>query len=128
MDIILNFTPTGMVPTKRMTPYAAISVQEIVEDVHAAYELGITLVHLHGRDDATEELTYRVDVYAKLIEGIRKFSKDLILCVSLSGRTFQEFEKRAAPLQLDGDLKPDMGGLTLSSVNFTQVASVNTPQ
>ncbi|MFO1429199.1 MAG: 3-keto-5-aminohexanoate cleavage protein [Candidatus Competibacteraceae bacterium] len=128
MDMILNFAPTGMIPTKQMTPYAAVGIQEIIEDVHAAYELGITLVHLHARDEVTEEPTYRADVYAKLIEGIREFSKDLIVCVSLSGRTFQEFEKRAAPLQLDGDLKPDMGSLTLSSVNFPQVASVNSPQ
>jgi uncharacterized protein (DUF849 family) len=45
----------------------------------------------------------------------------------LSGRNFREFEKRAAPLQLDGDLKPDMGSLTLSSLNFNKQASVNDP-
>jgi len=39
-----------------------------------------------------------------------------------------EFEKRAEPLQLDGDLKPDMGSLTLSSLNFNRVASMNSPE
>ncbi len=47
--------------------------------------------------------------------------------MSLSGRDFTEFEKRAEPLELDGDLKPDMGSLTLSSVNFNKQASVNEP-
>ncbi len=45
----------------------------------------------------------------------------------MSGRTFTEFEQRAEPLQLEGDVKPDMGSLTLSSVNFNREASVSSP-
>ncbi|GAJ15184.1 unnamed protein product, partial [marine sediment metagenome] len=127
MDLIVNFTPTGMIPTKEMTPHVPESVNEIVEDVHEAWEIGISMVHLHARDERTGEPTYKVEVYRDSIEGIRKFSKDLVVCVSLSGRTFQEFEKRAEPLQLDGDLKPDMGSLTLSSVNFNRMASMSSP-
>lgn len=127
MDVIINFTPTGMIPTKEMTPHVPISVGEIVEDVHRAVEIGITMVHLHAREESTGEPTYKAEIYAKMIAGIRSFSKDLIICVSLSGRTFKEFEKRAEPLQLDGDLKPDMGSLTLSSLNFNRIASVNSP-
>jgi len=44
-DLIINFTPTGMIPTKEMTPYVPISPSEIIEQVHEAWELGITLVH-----------------------------------------------------------------------------------
>ena len=127
MNLIINFTPTGMIPTKKMTPHVPVSVSEIVEDVHEALEIGITLVHLHARDKHTGEPTYKAEIYRDIIEDIRKFSKDLVLCVSLSGRTFNEFEKRAEPLQLEGDLKPDMGSLTLSSVNFNRQASVNSP-
>ena len=127
MNLIINFTPTGMIPTKEMTPHVPISVNEIVEDVHEAVEIGITMVHIHARDQRTGKPTYRADVYRDIIEGIRKFSKDLVVCVSLSGRNFKEFEKRTEPLQLDGDSKPDMGSLTLSSVNFNHQASVNSP-
>ncbi len=127
MDLIVNFTPTGMIPAKQMTPYVPVSVSEIVDDVHEAWEIGITMVHLHARDEQIGEPTYKAEVYQKIIEGIRKFSQDLVVCVSLSGRTFQEFEKRVEPLQIDGDLKPDMGSLTLSSVNFNQMASMNSP-
>lgn len=127
MDVILNFVPTGMVPTKQMTPHVPIDVHEIVEDVHAAYELGITIVHLHARNENTGEPTPDAEVYARLIEGIRAFARDLVVCVSLSGRTFREFAQRAAPLALEGDLKPDMGSLTLGSLNFPQAASVNAP-
>ncbi len=126
--LIVNFTPTGMIPTKDMTPYVPISVDEIVEDVHEAYEIGITLVHLHARNEVTGVPTYKVEVYRDIIEGIRKFSKDLVICVSLSGRTFKRFEHRTEVLQLDGDLKPDMGSLTLSSVNFNHQTSVSSPK
>jgi uncharacterized protein (DUF849 family) len=127
VDTIINYVPTGMVPTKRMTPHVPVCIHEIVEDVHAAYEAGITIVHLHARDELTEEPSSSPETYARLIEGIRVFAKDLVICVSLSGRTFNEFIKRSAPLELTGDLKPDMGSLTLSSLNFTQAASVNAP-
>jgi uncharacterized protein (DUF849 family) len=116
-----------MIPTKEMTPHVPVSVSEIVEDVHEALEIGITVVHLHARDENSGAPTYKVNVYRNIIEGIRKFSKDLVVCVSLSGRTFQEFEKRAESLQLEGDLKPDMGSLTLSSINFNRQASVSSP-
>ena len=62
-----------------------------------------------------------------MIAGIRKCRPDLVLCVSTSGRTFNEFDKRAEVLGLKGELKPDMASLTLSSVNFNKQASVNAP-
>lgn len=127
MDLIINFTPTGMIPTKEMTPHVPVSVEEIVEDVHRAVEIGITMVHLHARDEETGCPTYKADTYGRIIEGVRSFSKDLIIGVSLSGRNFKEFEQRAEPLQLDGDIKPDMGSLTLSSTNFNREASINSP-
>lgn len=128
MNLIINFTPTGMIPTKEMTPHVPVSVSEIIEDVHRAIEIGITMVHLHARDELTGKPTYRREVYGKIIEGVRKISKELIICVSLSGRGIKEFEHRADPLQLDGDLKPDMGSLTLSSLNFNKTESVNSPE
>ena len=128
MDLIVNFTPTGMIPTKAMTPHVPVTVEEVVQDVRRAVEIGITMVHLHARDAVTGKSTYKADVYGQIIAGIRSFSKDLVICVSLSGRNVTDFEKRAEPLSLEGDLKPDMGSLTLSSLNFNHEASVNSPE
>ncbi len=127
-ELIVNFTPTGMIPTKEMTSHVPISTDEIVEDVHEAYELGITMVHLHARDPKDGTPTWFPDIYADIIERIRNFAPDLVICASLSGRTFHDLEKRAAVLDLDGGLKPDMGSLTLSSLNFNRQASVNSPE
>jgi 3-keto-5-aminohexanoate cleavage enzyme len=127
LDLIVNFTPTGMLPTREMTPYVPLSVAEIIEDVHQAVEIGITMVHVHARDEVSGEPTYRAEVYERILTGIRRFAPELVVAVSLSGRTFHEFEKRAEPLILDGAAKPDMGSLTLSSVNFNRQVSVNAP-
>jgi len=127
-EVIINFTPTGMIPTSEMTPHVPITTSEIIEQVHEAYEIGITMVHLHAREEESGRPCWQADVYGKIIEGIRGFSRDMIICVSLSGRNYSEFEKRTDVLLLDGELKPDMGSLTLSSVNFNRIASINTPE
>ena len=125
--LIVNFTPTGMIPTKEMTPHVPVSVSEIVEDVHSASEIGITMVHLHAREADSGEPTYKKEIYGDIIGGIRKYAPDLVICVSLSGRNYKELSQRADPLLLEGDLKPDMGSLTLSSLNFNRTASMNAP-
>jgi len=124
---ILNFTPTGMIPTKKMTTHVPVTVNEIIKDVLQASALGVTMVHLHARDPSTGKPTYKKEIYGEIIRGIRKKNKDLILCVSTSGRTHNEFEKRSECLELDGELKPDFASLTLSSLNFNKQASINTP-
>ena len=60
--LIVNFTPTGMIPTKKMTPFVPIMVSEIIENVHQATEIGITMVHLHARDEMSGEPTYKKEI------------------------------------------------------------------
>ncbi len=127
MNLIVNFAPTGMVPTREMTPHVPLEINEIVEQVHQATEIGITLVHLHARRPGSGEPSHDPAIYGRLIEAIRSFAPELVICVSLSGRSVQDLEARAAPLALDGDLRPDMGSLTLSSLNFSRQASLNAP-
>ena len=122
MNKIINFTPTGT-QTTRDNSYAPLIPNEIIESVHEANELGISIVHLHARDEITLENTYKKEVYQKIIEGVKKYCPELLICVSLTGRNFPELEKRSEVLQL----LPDMGSLTMSSLNFPSSASVNQP-
>lgn len=124
--LIVNLAPTGMIPTKKESPHVPVAPDEIIEDVLRCCEIGVTMVHIHGRDDA-ENPTWEPEIYARIISGIRKEYPEIIVCVTCSGRTYPEFEKRAAVLDLDGAVKPDMASLTLSSLNFNQHASINAP-
>jgi histidinol-phosphate/aromatic aminotransferase/cobyric acid decarboxylase-like protein len=54
MKKVINFTPTGTQPT-RENSYAPLLPNEIIEVVHQANEIGISIVHLHARNEETLE-------------------------------------------------------------------------
>jgi len=125
--LIINAAITGMVPTKKDTPYVPISVEEIINDAVKCCKTGASIVHVHARDEEGKP-TYKKEIYAEIIRGIRKACPDLIICASTSGRVHNTFEKRSQVLELDGDVKPDMASLTMGSLNFPKQASINTPE
>jgi uncharacterized protein (DUF849 family) len=125
-EILINFTPTGMIPTKEQTPHVPIEPNEIIDDVLECCEVGITTVHIHARDHSGRP-EWKPKVFEQIISGIRREQPDLVICTTCSGRTYPEFEKRSSVLELAGIAKPDMGSLTLSSVNFNRQASINEP-
>jgi uncharacterized protein (DUF849 family) len=116
-----------MVPTRAMTPHVPLTPWEIAHDVAAAARIGITSVHLHARDKDGLPAWDR-EVYARIVGAVREAAPDVLINVSTSGRNWTELEKRADVLALDGDLKPDLASLTLSSLNFMTGPSVNAPE
>lgn len=126
-ELIVNFCPTGMIPTKAMTPHIPISPEEVIEDSCHALERGAAIVHLHAREqDGTP--SYRGEIYETMIRGIRGHFEDAIICVSCSGRNFPEFERRSEVLELTGLAKPDLASLTLTSLDFPTGTSQNSPE
>jgi len=125
--LIINFTPTGMIPTKDITPHVPVTPDEIARDVLNAVELGASMIHIHARDEKGVP-TYKREVYEEIISRIRRKNRDIILGVSTSGRSFNELDKRADVLSIEEPYKPDMASLTLSSLNFNDTASINSPE
>ena len=126
-SLIINLAPTGMVPTKDMTPHVPVTTDEILEDVERCRAHGAAIVHVHARD-ADGKPSHRAELFAPIIAGIRAIDPELIVCVTCSGRYAPDLESRAEVLMLDGDEKPDMASLTLGSNNFARQASVNAPE
>ena len=128
---IINFTPTGIIPTKAMTPYVPVAPEEIISEVLKAREYGVSIVHLHARY-ANGDPAWEKDIYRSIVQGIREVdgysNRSLILCLSTSGRAWPDFAKRSECLELEGAAKPDMASLTLSSLNFARSASINSPE
>lgn len=127
-ELIINLACTGVIPTRQMSPHVPLQHDEIVADVAACLELGVQMFHLHARDQHGVQVG-DPEPYGRLIESIRRLpgGREAVLCVTTSGRKQADLESRARVLDLDGDMKPDMASLTLSSLNFVQSASVNAP-
>jgi 3-keto-5-aminohexanoate cleavage enzyme len=125
-ELIVNFCPTGMIPTKAMTPHVPIAPAEVIEDCCRALERGAAIVHLHARD-AGGKPTYLARLYEEMILGIRGHFRSAIVCVSCSGRNFPEFERRSEVLELTGLAQPDLASLTLTSLDFPTGTSQNAP-
>jgi 3-keto-5-aminohexanoate cleavage enzyme len=124
--LIVNFCPTGMIPTKQMTPHVPITPAEVIDQACGALERGVAIVHLHARDDKGKP-TYRGDLYETMILGIRGHFPDAIVCVSCSGRNFPEFERRSEVLELTGAARPDLASLTMTTLDFPTGTSQNAP-
>jgi 3-keto-5-aminohexanoate cleavage enzyme len=122
MEKIINLCPTGTQSTK-LNSLAPIFANEVVDEVLSCYETGITMVHLHARDQNGEN-TYKKEYFQKLIAGIKTSAPDLVICVSLSGRYVSDKYLRAEVLSLH----PDLASLTMSSLNFPKAASINDPE
>ena len=126
-ELIVNFCPTGMIPTKAMTPHVPLTPAEVIDDSCRALERGAAIVHLHARDDSGHP-SYLATIYEEMIRGIRGHFQDAIICVSCSGRNFPEFERRSEVLDLTGSAKPDLASLTLTSLDFPSGTSQNSPE
>lgn len=128
---MINFTPTGMIPSRALSPHVPLAPREIIEEVLEARRYGIAIVHLHARDES-EQPTWDKEIYREIIEGIRERDHQdenaLVICVSTSGRTWPDLERRSLCLELNGRAKPEMASLTLSSLNFAKAASTNSPE
>jgi 3-keto-5-aminohexanoate cleavage enzyme len=125
-ELIINLAPTGMVPTRADSPHVPLTPDEVAADVRRCADLGAAIVHVHPRD-ADGLPSQDAGVAASFIRAVREAVPDIVICATTSGRVDPELAGRAAVLDLDGDLRPEMASLTLGSLNFPKQASVNAP-
>ncbi len=118
--MIITLAPTGNVPSKTDNPNVPITPEEIANETYQAYKLGVSVVHVHARDENGNP-TYKKEAFEKVFSEIRKKCPDIIICASTSGRIFSEIEQRTEVL----DLYPDIASLTLGSMNFPNSLSIN---
>jgi uncharacterized protein (DUF849 family) len=122
--LVINACLTGMVPTKDLTEWVPVSPDEIVDDGIRTYDAGARVLHLHARD-ADGRPTWKASVYEPILTALRRARPEVVLCVTTSGRSWSDFERRSEVLQLAGEARPDMASLTLGSMNFPTGPSVN---
>lgn len=123
--LVINLCPTGMIPRTEKCPHVPISPKEIALEIKRCYELGVSMAHIHARD-ANQEPSWNPEIYSEILNEIRHYTPDVIIVVSTSGRNWNELDKRSASLLVNPG--PDMGSLTLGSLNFPNQVSANSPQ
>jgi uncharacterized protein (DUF849 family) len=125
-ELIVNLAPTGMVPTRADSSHVPITPEEVAADVRRCRDAGASIVHLHPRDElgAPTQSSARA---AEFIVAVRSAVPDIVVCITTSGRQDPELDPRAAVLDLEGFLRPDMASVTLGSLNFPKQASINAP-
>lgn len=125
-ELIINLAPTGMVPTRADSPHVPLAPEAVAADVRRCADLGAAIVHLHPRDEAGRP-SQDPAVAATLIRAVRSLTPDIVIGVTTSGRIHPDLEGRAAVLDLEGDVRPEMASLTLGSNNFPTGPSINAP-
>ena len=95
--LIINAALTGNIPTRDLSPYVPLSIEEIVKDAVDCANSGVSVVHIHARDTEGNP-THEKEVFRKIIGSIREKCPELIICATTSGRRYNEIEKRAMSL------------------------------
>jgi 3-keto-5-aminohexanoate cleavage enzyme len=119
--VVIAVAITGSVPRKKDNPAVPVTVSEQIESTHEAFEAGATLVHLHVRNP-DESSSSDPDLFAKVLEGVRKHCPGMIVQFSTGGRG-RDQNARGAALHH----KPDMASLATGSVNFPTIIYENAP-
>ena len=77
--MIITLAPTGNVPSKTDNPNVPVTPEEIANETYQAYKLGVSIVHVHARDENGNP-TYKKEVFEKTFKEIRKKCPDIIIC------------------------------------------------
>jgi 3-keto-5-aminohexanoate cleavage enzyme len=120
--LIIKLAPTGMIPTKQDTSHVPTTPEEIAEDTYKAYRLGVSVVHVHARDELGRP-THKREYFEPIFQQIKERCPGIIICATTSGRVTPQVEHRSEVLKLG----TEMASLTVGSLNFRDYPSVNAP-
>lgn len=112
--VIISCAVTGSVHTPTMSPYLAITPEQIAEQAIEAAEAGAAILHLHARDPLTGRPSAALDHYMGFLPRIRA-GCDAVVNLTTGGSAVMTLDERlAAPLAL----RPEMCSLNMGTMNF----------
>jgi len=126
--MIVNAALTGCVHKRDDSLYVPMTPNEIAKDVYKCARAGANIFHIHAREkrDRAFEPAWSLYDYQYAVKRIREIEPSAIICLSTSGRHWQDFYKRADCLYVDPP--PDMASLTMGSYNTFDSVSINPPE
>lgn len=140
--IFITCAVTGNHTTRAQHPGLPVTPGEIAEASLAAAEAGAAVVHIHVRDPESGAPSMRVELYAEVVEQIRRHNRSLIINLTTGpGGRFQPSEhdpvvpgprtnllvpeKRVEHIAA---LKPDIATLDLNTMVFGREVVINLPE
>lgn len=122
--VIITLAFLGNIPTKKLNPSTPITPREIADQLEECCELGVSVAHIHARDEK-ERPTHSRAVYAEILEEIRSRNINVITQLSTGVRGGPNtVESRGQML----DLKCDMASLATGSSNLPASVNANSPE
>ena len=139
---VLTCAVTGNLTRPDQTPYLPITPSQIAEEALAAGEAGAAAVHIHVRDPASGAPSMELDLYARVVETIRRCDPQLIINLTTGpggryvpsddepriagpGTTLLAPERRVEHV---ASLRPDICSLDLNTMNSGDQVVMNTPK
>ena len=123
--LIVTAGLTGSRIDKEHTPHIPVAPAEIVRSGVEAWRAGASVLHVHVRDPETGDGTQDLDVFAPVVEALRR-ETDAVLCLTTSGIPGRNLpaEERLAPLTL----RPELASFDAGSINTPAGVFLNPPE
>jgi len=122
--LIITLATTGNINTKERNPALPCSPQEMADDMHECIKLGVSVLHIHARDENNKP-TMRVDKFRETVRLVKERDPDVIIQISTGGRAplsgVDPGTWRMDPLNLN----PEMASYTPGSVNLGPIVYQN---
>jgi len=139
--IILTCAVTGNLTTPEQTPYLPITPEQLSTACIEAHDAGAAAVHIHVRDPQTGKPSMDVDLYAQVVQTLRRERPSLIINLTTGpggryvpsesdpkihapGTSLLPPEERVRHVAA---LQPDICSLDLNTMNSGNQVVMNTP-
>lgn len=122
--LIITIAPTGNVPTKELNPNAALTVDEIVEDIKKCQRIGASIAHIHVRDENMKPTSDR-KIFKQVIDRLDEEKVDIIKQLSTGARGGDNTADWRGQML---DLNVHMASLATGSSNFPNSVNANSPE
>jgi uncharacterized protein (DUF849 family) len=112
--VIITAALTGAIHTPSMSEYLPFRTEDLIEEAVRSYNAGAAVVHVHARDPENGVPSSSVEIFKKILSGIKARS-NVIITPTTGGSYAMTPKERLAVVSA---LKPEMATFNAGSLNF----------
>ncbi len=112
---VISCAITGAIHLPSMTPYLPITPEQIAENALGAAAAGAAIVHVHARNPETGQPSSDLNLYRRIVDGIRAKNEDVVICITTGGGAGMSVEERLAVVPA---FKPELASMNTGSMNW----------